>query len=183
MQKPSETRYVDPVIAVHSNHRDAAAMVKTLGTAGFDMRTLSIVGKGYETEEHALGFISATERIVTWGATGGFWGAIWGLLAASGIFVLPPLELVAGAGPFLSTLVAALEGAIAVGGLSAMAAALVSLCMPKQQAIRYEVDIKAKRYLVLVQGSAADVARARAMWQLVQTASPDPCSLGKEFAP
>ena len=89
----------DPVIAVHTNHSGAEAAVKALGRAGFDLKKVSIVGKGYRTEEHAMGFYTLGDRVKAWGASGGFWGAAWGLLLGSAVFVMPPLGVVAAAGP------------------------------------------------------------------------------------
>ncbi len=45
--------------------------------------------------------------------------------------------------------------------MSALAAALVGLGMPKDRAIKYEADVKADRFLVIVHGSADDIAQAR----------------------
>lgn len=153
----------DPVLAVYDTHTAAEATVKALSVAGFDMKKLSIIGKGYHTEEHALGFYTVGDRVKTWGGIGGFWGAIWGLLTGPAVFLIPTVGIVAVAGPFGLALVAALESAIVVGGLSALAAALVGLGMSKDRAIRYETDVKADRFLVIVHGSAEDISRARAI--------------------
>ena len=43
---------VDPVVAVCETHAAADASVRALGRAGFEMKKLSVVGKGYHTTEH-----------------------------------------------------------------------------------------------------------------------------------
>ncbi|MFZ3121553.1 MAG: hypothetical protein WA159_24915 [Variovorax sp.] len=58
------------------------------------MKKLSIIGKGYHTEEHALGFYTIGDRVKTWGGIGGFWGAIWGLLAGPAVFLIPAVGIV-----------------------------------------------------------------------------------------
>ncbi len=151
----------DPVVAVHATHSGAEAAVKALGQGGFDLTKVSIVGKGCRTEEHALGFYTVGDRVRAWGASGGSWGAVWGLLLGSAVFVMPPLGVVAAAGPITLGLVAALEGAVVVGGVSALCAALVSLGLPHDQAIKYEADVAVDRFLVIVHGSPEDVVRAR----------------------
>jgi hypothetical protein len=156
-------RLANPVIAVHATHAAAKAYVEALSRAGFGMKKLSIVGK------HAMGFHTTGDRIKTWGGIGGFWGAIWGLLAAPAVFLVPPFGLLAAAGPFGLVLLAALEGAAVVGGLSALGAALISLGLSKEQAIKYETDVKDRRFLVIVHGSTDDIAKARAVF-----ASPHP---------
>ncbi|HTD55355.1 MAG TPA: general stress protein [Silvibacterium sp.] len=46
----------DTVIAVFTDHQAADAAVKKLTEAGFEMKNLSVVGKGYHTEEKVVGF-------------------------------------------------------------------------------------------------------------------------------
>ena len=146
---------------VFDTHTSAEEAIRTLGRSGFDMKKLSLVGKGYHSEEKPMGFYTVGDRIKTWGSTGAFWGGIWGLLLAPAVFVLPGLGLVGMAGPFVATLVGALEGAAVVGGLSALGAALTQIGVPKDQAIKYEAALKVDKYLLVVHGSAEDQARAR----------------------
>lgn len=149
------------VVGVYDSHAAAESCVQAPGQAGFDLQTLSIIGKGYRTEEHALGFYTAGDRIKAWGSAGGFWGAIWGLLAGPAVFFIPPVGLIAVAGPLGLALIAALESAAVVGGVSALGAALVGLGMSKERAIKYESDIKADRYVVFAHGNATGLARAQ----------------------
>ncbi|MDR3370938.1 hypothetical protein [Rhodoferax sp.] len=74
-----------------------------MSRSGFDVKNLSLVGKGYHPEGHPLGFYTASDRIKSWGGTGAFWGGIWGLLLAPAIFFVPGVGLVAMAGPFVAT--------------------------------------------------------------------------------
>lgn len=154
---------VDPVIAVHDTHEAASATVQALHRAGFDLGKLSIVGKGYQTEEHPLGFFTMGDRIKAWGGAGTFWGAIWGLLLGAAVVIVPPMGVVVAAGPIVAILVGALEGAVLVGGLSAIAAALTSLGLSSDEALRYEGELRADRFLVIVHGSEDEVERARAI--------------------
>lgn len=41
------------------SHTEAEAATKALQSRHFDMKKLSIVGKGYPTEEHLVGFFNA----------------------------------------------------------------------------------------------------------------------------
>jgi hypothetical protein len=152
---------------VFETHATAEDAIRKLGQSGFDMKKLSLVGKGYHSEEKPMGFYTAGDRIKAWGGTGAFWGGIWGLLLAPAVFVLPGLGVVGLAGPFVATLLGALEGAVVVGGLSALGAALTQLGLPKDQVIKYEADLKVDKYLLVVHGSAADQEQARSV--LAQT--------------
>jgi hypothetical protein len=50
---------VDTAIAVYADHAAAEAAIRKLTAAGFAIKHLSIVGKGYHTEEQAVGFYNA----------------------------------------------------------------------------------------------------------------------------
>lgn len=151
----------DSAFFVFDTHDAAENAIRTLSRSGLDMKQLSLVGKGYHSEERPMGFYTAGDRIKVWGGTGAFWGGIWGMLLAPAVFVLPGLGLVGMAGPLVATLIGALEGAVVVGGLSALGAALTQLGVPKDQVIKYEAALKVDKYLLVVHGSAEDQDKAR----------------------
>ena len=57
--------------------------------------------------------------------------------------------------------IAALEGAVVVGGLGALSPALFSLGIPKDSVIKYEGALKADGFLIIGYGAADEMARAR----------------------
>ena len=65
------------------------------------------------------------------------------------------------AGPLVAWLVGALEGAVVVGGLSAIGAALYSIGIPEDSVVRYETAIKAGKYVIVAHGTADEVANAQ----------------------
>jgi len=148
------------VIGVFDFHAQAEQAIKALEADGFPLRRLSIIGKGYQSEEKPTGFYTTGDRVKTWGGAGMFWGSLWGLLFGAAFFWIPGVGPVAAAGPFVHLLVTAVEGAVVVGGLSALGAALVSLGLPKKEVIKYEKYIKADRYLVIAHGTPEEVAKA-----------------------
>jgi len=151
----------DSAFFVFDTHAAAEEAIRTLGQSGFDMKKLSLVGKGYHSEEKPMGFYTVGDKIKSWGGTGAFWGGIWGMLLAPAVFLLPGVGLVAMAGPFVATLVGGLEGAVVVGGLSALGAALTQIGVPDDQVIKYEAALKVDKYLLVVHGSAEEQAKAR----------------------
>jgi hypothetical protein len=148
-------------IAVFSTHDEAENAVKILHAAGFEMKTLSVVGKGYHTEEKVVGFYSFADRVKFWGVRGAFWGGLWGLFFGGLFLSVPVIGHVVVLGYLAATAVAALENAVVVGGLSALGAALYGLGLPKDSVIEYEAAVKADSFLVMAHGTAADIARAR----------------------
>ncbi len=75
------------VVAIYDTHTDADRPVKELQRGGVDMHKLSIVGKGYHTDEQVVGYYNAGDRMKYWGEVGAFWGGFWGLLFGSALFI------------------------------------------------------------------------------------------------
>jgi len=63
----------------------------------------------------------------------------------------------------VSALVGALEGAVVVGGVSALGAALTDLGVAKDQVIKYESALKADRYVLMIHGDAEEIEKARSV--------------------
>src|SRR5579862_984427 len=149
------------VIAVYDNHSAAEDAVKELQKSGFDMKKLSVVGKDYHTDEQVTGYYNAGDRMKYWGKMGGFWGGLWGLLFGAAFFWVPGIGPVLVAGPLAASIVAALESAVVVGGLSVLGASLYSIGIPKDSVVRYETAIKADKYLLAGHGTDVEIARAK----------------------
>src|SRR5215469_16034064 len=131
------------VVAVYDTHTDAEQAVAKLSAASFDITKVSIVGKDYHTQEKVVGYYTTGDRMKSWGGLGAFWGGIWGLLFGAGVFLIPGIGPVLIGGPFL--------------------AGLVSLGIPQQSAIKYEAEIKADKFVLVVHGTAEEAERAHAI--------------------
>lgn len=151
----------ESVVAIYHTHAEAEEAVKALQHGGIALNTLSIVAKDYHTDEHVVGYYNTGDRMKRWGKTGAFWGGFWGLLFGSAFFAIPGIGPVLVAGPLVAWIVSGLEGAAVVGGLSALGAGLVSSGIPKNSVLKYEAAVKSDKFLVLVNGAAAEVARAK----------------------
>jgi uncharacterized membrane protein len=149
------------VVAIYPSHTAAEAAIKGLQKSGFDLKKLSIVGRDYHTDEHVVGYYNVGDRMKVWGKTGAFWGGVWGLFFGSAFFWIPGLGPLLVAGPLVSWIVGALEGAAVVGGLSAIGAGLYSLGIPKDSILQYETALKAGKFVLLAHGSVDDAARAK----------------------
>ena len=150
-------------VAVFEAHDRAEAAIRRLSEAGFPIGRLSIVGKGYQTEEQVVGFYNLGDRVKLWGKNGALWGGLWGLLATGVFMSVPVLGPVIVLGHLAAMVVGGLEGAVVAGGIGALGGALASLGVPKDSVLRYEQDLKAEHFLVVVHGSADDARRAQAL--------------------
>ena len=149
------------VVAVFASHDQAEDAVRELQKDGFDMKKLSIVGKDYHTDEHVVGYYNTGDRMMYWGKLGAFWGGFWGLLFGSAFFWIPGIGPLVVAGPLVTWIVAALESAVMVGGLSALGAGLYSIGIPKNSIVQYETEVKSGKLLLVAHGTADEVKRAR----------------------
>jgi len=151
------------VVAIYSTHIEAEEAVKKLQRGGIDMHTLSIVGKDTHTDEHAVGYYNTGDRMKYWGKQGAFWGGLWGMLFGSAFFAIPGVGPLLVAGPLVAWIVAALEGAVVVGGLRAVGAGLIGIGIPKDSVVQYELALKTDQYLLVVRDTASQVSRAEAI--------------------
>jgi hypothetical protein len=135
------------------------------------MKKMSIVGKGYHTEESVVGYYNTGDRIKHWGKFGAFWGGLWGLLVGAAFFAVPSIGAVLVAGSLVAAIVGVLEGAVVVGGLSAIGTGLYSLGIPKNSVIQYGTAIKTDQFLLVAHGTADEVAKARSILQATKPAS------------
>jgi uncharacterized membrane protein len=157
------------VVAIYGTHSQAEEAVKELQKSGFDMKKMSIVGKDYHTDEHVVGYYNTGDRMKYWGKMGAFWGGIWGMLFGAAFFVIPGVGPILVAGPLVAWIIGGLEGAVVVGGLSALGAGLYSIGIPKDSVVKYETALKSDKFLLLAHGTADEVAKAR---DILQTTKP-----------
>jgi hypothetical protein len=163
----------ESVVAIFVDHAAAEAAVKKLVAAEFEMKNLSVVGKGYHSEEKVVGFYNFGERVAFWGSRGAVWGGLWGLFFGGLFVTLPVIGSVVVLGSLAAIVVSGIESAVVVGGAGALGAALYSLGIPKNSVIQYETALKADGFLVMAHGSAEDIARAKAILMTTTAASID----------
>jgi len=153
----------DIAVAKFIDHTDAETAVKTLAQAGYDMKQLSIIGRGYHIEEHPIGFYNTGGRIRFWGKLGAFWGALWGLFGVGVFLASPTTGPVMALGAVAAAIVGALESTVAFAGASATGAAIYSMGIPENSVLAYETILKSDGFLVFVHGVAGEVSRARTL--------------------
>lgn len=157
------------IVAIFGSHAEAETAIKELEKSGYDLKKLSIIGRDTHTEEHVVGYYNAGDRMKHWGGMGAFWGWIWGIFFGSAFFLIPGIGPLMVAGPLVGWIVAGLEGAAVVGGLSALGAGLFSLGIPEDSILKYETALKTDKFILIAHGSAEDVATAKGI--LLETGS------------
>lgn len=153
----------ESVIAVFGEDREAHEAVKKLETAGFPIENLSVVGKKRHAEEKVVGYYNIGNRMTFWGKRGAFWGALWGLFLGGVSLTIPAVGPIMVLGYLAAIVVSAVEGAIIIGGLSALGGALYSVGVSPESIVQYEKALKADGFLVIVHGALGELKRASAM--------------------
>ena len=161
------------IVAVFTDHQKAESAVRKLADGGLDIQHFSIVGKGYHSEEKVVGFYNAGDRIMFWGQNGAMWGGLWGLFFGGILMTVPVIGSVVVLGHLAAMVFAALQGAIVVGGLSAVGAAIFSIGIPEDSVIDYETALKADGFLIVAHGSVDEMARAKLILETMQPARLD----------
>ena len=148
-------------IAIYATHVAAEEAIKELQRSGFEIRKLSIIGQDFHSSEHVVGFYNLDDRMKAWGRAGAFWGGVWGCLFGSALFLIPGLGSLVVAGPLVGWIVGMVEGAVVVGGLSIVGAALYNLGIPKDSIIKYEAALKTGKFILLAHGPLFEANLAR----------------------
>ena len=158
------------VTATYLSHDAAVAALKALQQSGVDMKQLSIVGHDYHTDAEVFGCYDTGDRMKYWGKIGAVWGGIWGMLIGSAFFLVPGVGPLLVAGPLVSCIVGALEGALVVGGVSVLAAGLCNLGIPQDRILEYEAALKKGKYVVIVHASPEETGYIR---ELINRTNPE----------
>lgn len=155
------------VVASYNSHSVAEHAVRQLQQSGFPMHQLSIVGRDWHGRENVEGFYIPADAVKE-GARHAAWvGGFFGLFMGMGMFVLP----IGGTLMVLGPLAGAIAGAIGGAGIGALVSSLMTLGVPKDQALRYQERIEAGEFLVVVQGAPEIAARAHEVLQETSTTS------------
>ena len=165
------------VYCLASTEPQANEILTHLRNLAFSSSEISILLKDRETKN-----ISVKEDVVRGARKGGIAGGVLGALAGLTALTIPAVGPLLVAGPVSAAIVAALESAVVVGGVSVLGAALYSIGIPKDSVLRYETAIKVNKYLLVAHGTAAEVTKAKGILKTTNPAEIDEHVLGKSEA-
>jgi uncharacterized membrane protein len=144
-------------IAVFSSHDEAHQGLEALMNAGVDMKNVSIIGKAEIIDDKVKvksnGAIIAAPTIA-----GTVIGTTIGLLTGIGLFAIPGLGVLFGAGAIVGAF-AGFDAGIIAGGISSI---LVELGV-KENRIQYEEHIQEGKFLMIIEGSQQEIENAKSI--------------------
>ena len=148
---------------------EAERAVRELKDAGYDMDNVSIVAK----DADKIGGTDTTQEIgnkaddgaATGAVTGGALGGLTGLLVGLGTLAIPGIGPILFAGAEATAIATTLAGAGIGAAAGGLIGALIGLGIPEEKAKIYNDRVKGGSFLVIVNGTAAEISRAEAIMQ------------------
>lgn len=143
---------------------EAEAAVRELKQAGYDMDRVSVIARdvdkidGHETTEEIGN--KADDGAAAGALTGGALGGITGLLVGLGTLAIPGIGPILLAGAEATAIATTLAGAGIGAAAGGLIGALIGLGIPEEKAKIYNDRVKGGSFLVIVNGNAAEIARA-----------------------
>ncbi len=154
-------------VGVFSTRHETEQALGELRTSGFDMNKVSVIAKDADSKGDIAGIDvkdsadnKADEGATKGALTGGTLGGLTGLLVGLGLVAIPgigPIMLAGASATAIATTLAGTALGAAAGGLIG---ALVGLGIPEEQAKVYSDRVARGDYLVLVDGTEAELAKA-----------------------
>ena len=136
------------VVAICHTQAEAEAAMRALTHAAVHIKTLSVVGQDYRPAKHAGGDSRTADSMK------------YGRMGISGI---GPVLI---AGPLLGWVLGALEETVVTRGITAIGTALKNMGIPKNSVLSYETALRFGKFLLLVYGTAEEVAQAQHIMQM-----------------
>jgi uncharacterized membrane protein len=160
-------------VGTFPNRREAEKALHELKNSGFLMDKVSIIAKDADNErdiadvevEDKEKFGNKADEGATAGAvTGGLTGGLTGLLVGLGALAIPGIGPIMLAGAEATALATTLAGGAIGAAAGSLLGALVGLGIPEERAKVYNDRVSSGEYLVVVNGTEAEIERALAIF-------------------
>lgn len=154
-------------VGVFNTRQEAEHALHELNNSGFPMNKISIIAKDADKQGDIAGVDvsdsvgnKADEGAGAGAVTGGILGGATGLLVGLGALAIPGVGPIVLAGEVATALATTLAGGAIGAAAGGLIGALIGLGIPEERARVYNDRVSRGHYLVLVDGSDAEIARA-----------------------
>ncbi|MEZ2234237.1 MULTISPECIES: general stress protein [unclassified Microcoleus] len=154
-------------VGVFSTRRETEQALTELRAAGFDMDRVSVIAKDADSKGEIAGIDvkegadnKADEGATKGALTGGALGGLTGLLVGLGLLAIPGIGPIMLAGAEATAIATTLAGTALGATAGSLIGALAGLGIPEDEAKAYSDRVSRGDYLVLLNGSEAEVAKA-----------------------
>jgi hypothetical protein len=156
-------------VGVFPTRRAAELALEELKNSGFPMDKVSVIAKDgdrqsdiadVEVEDHDRVGNKADEGAATGAVTGGVLGGLTGLLVGLGTLAIPGIGPIMLAGAGATALATTVAGGAIGAAAGSLVGALVGLGIPEERARVYNDRVAQGEYLVIVDGTDAEIDHA-----------------------
>ncbi|MBS1587072.1 MAG: hypothetical protein JSS82_16180 [Bacteroidetes bacterium] len=145
-------------IGVYDSHDKAVEAVIELKNAGFPVKQLSIIGKAQtEVVDDQLHVLPKDPINVAGVGAGTALGATLGILTGVGLFAIPGLGFLYGAGALVGA-IAGFDAGLIGGGIASV---LTTVGVKDDNVKKYHDDLEAGKFIVVAHGTEAEVNHAK----------------------
>jgi hypothetical protein len=159
-------------VGVFPRRRDAEEALHELRNSGFPMDRVSIIARDAAATENIAGAevrekvgTKADEGATVGAVSGGALGGLTGLLVGLGTLALPGIGPIMLAGATATALATTLAGAGIGAVTGGLIGGLIGLGIPEEKARVYHDRVQRGEYLVIIDGTDAEIAQAQAILQ------------------
>jgi len=157
-------------VGVFSTRSEAEHALHELNNSGFPMNKISVIAKDADKQDDIAGVDvqdkvgnKADEGASAGALTGGVLGGATGLLVGLGALAIPGVGPIVLAGEVATALATTLAGGAIGAAAGGLIGALVGLGIPEGKARNYSDRVSRGHYLVMVDGSDTEIAKAEAI--------------------
>ncbi|MEH1790222.1 histidine kinase [Nostoc sp.] len=156
-------------VGVFSHRRDVENALHELKKVGFDMNRVSVITQDGDRDDIAGAEVrdrvgdKSDEGAKVGAATGGALGGLTGLLVGLGTLAIPGIGPIMLAGAAATTLATTIAGAGIGAVAGSLLGALIGLGIPEERARVYDERVRRGHYLVILDGTDAEILRAEAI--------------------
>lgn len=149
---------MNSLVAVYETHDNALNAIRELIGSGFNQKEVSLLSKAELVNNHIHVQTNQSPEVaeVSIGVTA---GAVIGVLTGVGIFAIPGLGFLYGAGALIGA-IAGFDLGLIGGGVVAI---FTSLGVEGINAVKYEKHLNEGKFLVFVQGESDKVSKAQSI--------------------
>jgi hypothetical protein len=151
------------LVAIYPDRESVERALRRLHDDGFDMRDVSVIGRGFKTTEMPAGVLTTGDIAAASAEVGAVAGLLCGLAIGTAFLVVPGLGPVFVAGSLTAALAGAAEGAVVGAVIGGLGGALVGWGIPAVHVQRYETHLSEGKFLLLARADPADVEYTRSV--------------------
>ncbi len=154
-------------VGVFPNRHDVEGALHELRDSGFPMDRVSVIKRDADSNDEIAGTEvqdkvgnKADEGATVGAVSGGALGGLTGLLVGLGTLAIPGLGPIMLAGATATAIATTLAGAGIGAAAGGLLGSLVGLGIPEEEARVYNERVQRGNYLVIIDGTAAEIAKA-----------------------